>query len=65
MVGKNSVIGRLAVSNIIDTLTDDDFFNVVYVSKHSVSVKCEETWPIMLALLLYLDLFYIPIAFTS
>jgi hypothetical protein len=53
------------VSNIIDTLTDDDFFNVVYVSKHSVSVKCEETWPIMLALLLYLDLFYIPIAFTS
>lgn len=32
MVGKNSVIGRLAVSNLIDTLTDNDFFNVLYVS---------------------------------
>ena len=36
MVGKNSVIARLAVSNLIDTLTDDDFFNVLYVSEYSI-----------------------------
>ena len=33
MVGKTSIIGRLAVSNLIDTLTDNDFFNIIYVSK--------------------------------
>ena len=39
MVGKNSVIGRLAVSNLIDTLSNNDFFNVLYVSKHAFMVQ--------------------------
>ncbi|CAB4008171.1 Hypothetical predicted protein, partial [Paramuricea clavata] len=43
MVGKNSVIGRLAVSNIIDTLTDDDFFNVVYFNTAIRSLSCNKT----------------------
>jgi hypothetical protein len=44
MVGKNSVIARLAVSNLIDTLTDDDFFNVLYVSRKTLLVlrTCRE-----------------------
>lgn len=32
MVGKTAFIARLAVSNLIDTLSENDFFNVLYVS---------------------------------
>ena len=32
MAGKTGFIARLAVSNLIDTFSENDFFNVLYVS---------------------------------
>ncbi|XP_028401056.1 voltage-dependent calcium channel subunit alpha-2/delta-2-like [Dendronephthya gigantea] len=43
MVGKNSVIGRLAVSNLIDTLSNNDFFNVLYFNTAVKFLSCNKT----------------------
>lgn len=36
---------RTSVSNMLETLSDDDYVNVVYVSTHrSFSVRVSPTW---------------------
>ena len=40
MVGKTAIISRLAVSSLIDTLTENDFFNVLYVSNRENICVC-------------------------
>ena len=50
MYGNGGLIARFAVSNIIDTFSENDFFNVLYVSfercyfKKTRYIHCKEVF---------------------